>query len=1815
MPFLAPALIAIGAAVQTAAVAAGVFVSGAVFAATGSGALALAASTAAEAAVPTIIEGAALAGLSALISPFPKVNTAGSPQDFKPNPNAGLPVVMGRYGVGGNLVYETTSGGGNSTAAGAKGNEYLTSFVVLSALGPVQAFETLRFNDTILTFDPNGQACNGGYIPEDEVQAWNPGYRHQNSDGSYVNNNYQDRAWQNLQLGSLSAGYFAPPDKLASDNAGLPEWTPAHGFSSFCAAALTLVYDQRYYAGGVPQYQWVLQGIKTYDPRLDTTYPGGAGAQRWAGLGASAAAIAAARASWTFSQNPWVHALNFALGYFLPDAQTGPGRLYAGIGAGVTGVDVPAFVRAANIADANDWLICGQWTTGDGKWSVLTEMAKAGSGSIVVKNGIISCIVDTPLTSLGTVTADDLAGPITLTTGSSFTARLNTIFPRFTSEAHRWQMVQADTPVKAATYVAEDGAVRSKTLDWQYVPAVNQACQLAAYTITNGREIPGIVLPGKPKLRNYDVGDCFTLDVPEAGLATTKVMVTKRVTDWSTGGVTLTVRTETDAKHAYSLGISGVAPATPGISGYDPTIVEAPLPDFWATGLLEASDPVTGESRSIINVTGTAGDNIYAKFVDIRWRPVAQVGGVWTPTGNGSWSYTQQSALQGQYPLDLNPGSYDVQIAYTTVSGAYPEADEDWLDLGVETVGGSTAANTANVGPYTAAEVAAAIAAASANPNSDPTVPATLSAPSATFSTTVDATGALVVTMTGTTAPGTDANIAGYEFGLTLAPAAQLPPFATTTDSFSWQVPAGVAYSLVVRAVKFSGVRGQWSAATTGTTSKNTTPPAAPANFTVTPGLNSNILQWTNPPQGDTANIVVYAGSDSTFSDASQIATVNVAAGLVGTYTDLSVTAGTPRYYWIEAVNSSGTPSSPAGPKGSAALQIPAAAIAGVNASTIVGLVQAAQIQAVNVSAILAGALPTGVTVPATSVSGTLTSAQIASVNAAVVSGQLAAVNIPGIDASKIISGTIPAAVAVPTVNLSGQIAATQLQDGSVLASKLASGAAGNLLADPTFIDPGYWATPFAAAQVRFDSNSSDAVFTQLGVSRAILTNSPGSTPGAFLYEQSSLIPVEAGRTYRFGASHGVCAGYNGIPYTQIVGYAGDKTFASWSQGIILADYRAAASPTTHIDVLDAVATIPSNVAYVALQFGTIWPSSSPAGYAWIAKPVLQKAVDAGAIVAGAVTASKINTADLYANNIGAQIIQAGTLNASVLTAGSITATQIAASSITSAQIAAGTIVASNIAAGTITGNLIAGQTITGSNVIAGSLTADLIQAGSITATQLAIGVSGNLIPNGNSEIQGQPGNQGANIIYYSGAPTGSYVRSLTNPSTGSTGYAAVDIGIPCAPGDTFLVTALVNSLSSSAHGYISGYFANAANTIGYGPASATVPVGMPFFNGANTWTQVGYQLTAPPNAALFFPTYTADTAAGQVLFDDLFCGKMATGALIVNGTITATNIAAQTITSAQIAARTILASNIVAGTITANEILAGSITADRIQANSITSSQIQAGSISADRIQAGSITSTQIQAGSIIASSLSVSTLSAISANLGTITAGLLSSNGGQTFFDLGAGYAQFYSPSGYVTRIGNLGSGIPLWVGVPSVGAGGETDANGTFAVDPANGNIFFNGSIYLSGTKLAPPTRNSSASVRATGLASSSTSDAVVYSFTVPNVVSSGGVWQSSVIFGNGATDGTNLNSNPSSGNVSFNWYLYEHGTGVLLNSGTGQIVNYSGEPAYVANVTSNPGLPISQATGTVTIELHMSMQAANQSFADMAAGITVLWTPGS
>lgn len=691
MPFLAPAIAVIGSAIASAATAAAVGAETVALALGVSGAAALTLGAAVEAIVPAAIEFGAVAALSALTSPRPKVNTAGSPQSFKADPLAPYTVVMTRYGVGGGLVYETTSGGASKAEHGAAGNEYLTQFVVLGALGPYGALESTQLDDTVLTF--GGESCTGGYVDSSKVQNYNPGYK-LNANGSYQNDNFKDHVWQTYfagaQEGPTAAVAMPYPSKIAGVGDNLPEWDNAHGLAGHAAVAITRSYDTSTWAGGPGQPLWTLaQGHPVWDPRKDSTFAGGNGPQRSLDGTTPLASVRALRATWAPSDNPIIHALNYAIGHYLPSADgTGVGR-FGGVGAGVAGVDVAAFVRAANVADANGWKITGQWSSGDGKRSVLVAMLQAGGAQLVSDCGRISCVVSTPLTAVNAnapITWADLAGDATLDTTGSVRERINTAYVRYTSEAHRWQVVQADSAVEAETYVDEDGGfVRSKTIELPYVPNVDQASQLAAYAIADGREIPNIVLPGKPHLRGYRVGDCIEVDLPELGLHTTKLVVTKRSTDPLSAVVTLTCRTETDAKHDFALGRSGVAPPTPGISGFDPTIVPAPLPGSWTATAVGLGDG-SGAMTHIIRIDGVTIDNVYALDVVVLYAQVTT-----DEDGDdvtGPIASTTFPASQLVCDLSLPAGRWHIWLRYRTISGA--ESPENTLDLGVFVIDGPT---------------------------------------------------------------------------------------------------------------------------------------------------------------------------------------------------------------------------------------------------------------------------------------------------------------------------------------------------------------------------------------------------------------------------------------------------------------------------------------------------------------------------------------------------------------------------------------------------------------------------------------------------------------------------------------------------------------------------------------------------------------------------------------------------------------------------------------------------------------------------------------------------------------------------------------------------------------------------------------------------------------------------------------------------------------------------------------------------------------------------------------------------------------------
>ena len=345
-----------------------------------------------------------------------------------------------------------------------------------------------------------------------------------------------------------------------------------------------------------PSPGWIVHGVPVYDPRQDSTYPGGSGSCR-----------AGVESTYVWSENPLLHALTWAIGRFQNGVRV------AGIGAALAHIVVASFVEGANLADARGWKIGGQvFTRPDTLWNSLKSMCQAGGSTPVLTRGMIAVINQAPRVSLATIGSADIVGEASFAGTQSRRSRINTIIPSYRSEAHDWQVVPANR-VTVAAYVTQDGDERTRDVAYPLVQDVSQVAQLAAYDICDAREAGPGTIPLKPWWLNYRLGDCVTF-APEAGWST-KVMVMGRALEASTGVVSYDVRTETDGKHPFALGQTGTAPPTAGLT-YS-TAVAAPLSTAWA--LNGVSLTANGASIPALVVTG-AVDNSSADAVIFDYR-------------------------------------------------------------------------------------------------------------------------------------------------------------------------------------------------------------------------------------------------------------------------------------------------------------------------------------------------------------------------------------------------------------------------------------------------------------------------------------------------------------------------------------------------------------------------------------------------------------------------------------------------------------------------------------------------------------------------------------------------------------------------------------------------------------------------------------------------------------------------------------------------------------------------------------------------------------------------------------------------------------------------------------------------------------------------------------------------------------------------------------------------------------------------------------------------------------------------------------------
>lgn len=461
---------------------------------------------------------AALAVNSAIMGTLAKVTAKkppaqGSLTQILIQANAQTPYLMGETYFGGVMRHDVGYGGKVSKVQ----NPYRSMPVVYSGCGPVQGLVGMYADFIQVPF--SGAAATGYYA----------GFM-----------------YRSYQLGATPEA-----SALAPQWSGMPGWSSAHKLSGKAAIMWGLKFDKEgeVFAGAVPQLGAIWQGVKVYDPRLDSTRPGGSGAHRIDN-----------EATWAYSQNPALHALTYAYGRYRS------GKKIFGIGLPADSILIANFTAWANVCDANGWKVGGIIFEPGDRWANLKRIMAAGSAEPIFAGGALSVKYDAPRVSLVTITGEDMVdGDCRVRAMQTWRDRINTIVPKYRSALHKWEYVES-AAIVGASYLAEDGEEKIDTYQVDLCQDKDQAAQLAAYKLVNGREISPIEITLKPGFRFYRPGDMVTINEPEMGLVNQDCVIIRRIVDPQTFAVQFTLMSETAAKHDFALGKTGTAPPTPTLT-------------------------------------------------------------------------------------------------------------------------------------------------------------------------------------------------------------------------------------------------------------------------------------------------------------------------------------------------------------------------------------------------------------------------------------------------------------------------------------------------------------------------------------------------------------------------------------------------------------------------------------------------------------------------------------------------------------------------------------------------------------------------------------------------------------------------------------------------------------------------------------------------------------------------------------------------------------------------------------------------------------------------------------------------------------------------------------------------------------------------------------------------------------------------------------------------------------------------------------------------------------------------------------------------
>lgn len=252
-----------------------------------------------------------------------------------------------------------------------------------------------------------------------------------------------------------------PDTKLVADTAGLGNTWKA---TSVCAGMAYVVverqWDEAKFDKGRPDFEFILRGLREYDPRKDSTIAGGSGAHRIDNP-----------ATWEFSENPVLHRLNYQLGI----KGLVSGRVLIGEGKTLGQLDLGSYFSAMNVADTPrngkpTYQAALIVTADDDHTEVLKELDDAIAGYALNRRGLSGVIAGAPQIPVLEITAADIPvdRPQQLQRRKSAFELFNYMSGQFTSKESLWNP-ESLKPVTVNLDVAADGRPRQVANDFLQV--------------------------------------------------------------------------------------------------------------------------------------------------------------------------------------------------------------------------------------------------------------------------------------------------------------------------------------------------------------------------------------------------------------------------------------------------------------------------------------------------------------------------------------------------------------------------------------------------------------------------------------------------------------------------------------------------------------------------------------------------------------------------------------------------------------------------------------------------------------------------------------------------------------------------------------------------------------------------------------------------------------------------------------------------------------------------------------------------------------------------------------------------------------------------------------------------------------------------------------------------------------------------------------------------------------------------------------------------------------------------------------------------